>query len=400
MRNDKAWALLEAYGQTKIVSSDAAADLLAGLLEQEGVKSLLFCCAGNSSLLPDGAFQKVLRAMWRWTPPETAICGNIPPEPAVEDVRRIVAEMKKNEVTHVVAVGGGSVLDAAKAAYLSFQSGKDVTELFGVNQVSSSSPAENFKRVICVPTTSGTGSEVTPYSNIVDGESGVKKLIVEKAVIPEWAFLDASFTKSMPRALTVTTGLDALVHAVESFLNNTSPNAPAEAEEWALEGIKLIARHLPIAAEYPENLESRGALAEAATLGGMCITHRPTSLPHLASFSLYGKVSHGQAVAALLPGFWRYYIGEESVAKATMKLAGIFSPVPERDASGVIESFVSFVRSVGGAPSPGELGLERSLISKIASDALLNPVKLRSCPRKIEMENASSVISGILEKAW
>ena len=88
------------------------------------------------------------------------------------------------------------------------------------------------------------------------------------------------------------------------------------------------------------------------------------------------------------------------MAKATMKLAGIFSPVPERDASGVIESFVSFVRSVGGAPSPGELGLERSLIGKIASDALLNPVKLRSCPRKIEMENASSVISGILEKAW
>ncbi|MBP5183180.1 MAG: iron-containing alcohol dehydrogenase, partial [Lentisphaeria bacterium] len=105
MRNDKASALLEAYGQTKIVSSDSAADMLAGLLEQESVKCLLFCCAGNSSLLPDGAFQRVLRAMGRWTPPETVICGNIPPEPAVEDVRRIVAEMKKNEVTHVVAVG-------------------------------------------------------------------------------------------------------------------------------------------------------------------------------------------------------------------------------------------------------------------------------------------------------
>ena len=83
-----------------------------------------------------------------------------------------------------------------------------------------------------------------------------------------------------------------------------------------------------------------------------------------------------------------------------MRLAGIFGKEKESDATSVIDSYADFVRSIGGSPSPGELGLDRSLISKIASDAILNPVKLQSCPRKISLDDASSVISEILEKAW
>lgn len=397
--SEKTTLLFEKYDLTKIFSSDNGAEMLVTHLLRENVQNLLICSAGLSTYIPDGGFQSLMRAMGSWSP-KLFFCNNIPAEPATEDVRRIVEAMETHQADCVLAIGGGSVMDAAKAAYLSFQSKKDVTELFGVNKISSVTPESSFKRVICVPTTSGTGSEATPYSNIVDKDSNVKKLIVEKAIIPQLAFLSPSFTKSMPRELTVTTALDALVHSIESLLNNTSLEAPVEAEEWALESIKLIAENLPLAIEDPEDLKARKALSEAAALGGMCITHRPTSLPHLASFSLYGKVTHGQAVAALLPGFWRYYAGEESVGKVTMKLAGIFSSEMEKTPEEIIEHYVSFVRSVGGAPSPGELGLDKALIEKIASDALLNPVKLQSCPRKIDMEEASGVISGILEKAW
>ena len=399
MKEETAISLFEKYDLTRIISSSNAASMAVDLLVRQDAKRLLICMGSASANLPDSAFISFLRAMGCWKP-EMTYCDNIPAEPATEDVRRIVKQMEQNDVEYVIAIGGGSVMDAAKAAYLSYQSKKDVTELFGVNKISSVTSASDFKRVICIPTTSGTGSEATPYSNIVDNESKVKKLIVEQAIIPQWAFLSPSFTKSMPLSLTVTTALDALVHSIESLLNNSSPDAPAEAEEWALTSISLIAENLPKAVADGNDLQARKALSEAAALGGMCITHRPTSLPHLASFSLYGKVTHGQAVAALLPGFWGYYIEEESVANATMKLAGIFSGEKETDASSVIESYKNFVRSVGGAPSPGELGLDKSLIEKISSDALLNPVKLQSSPRKINLDDASGVISGILEKAW
>lgn len=399
MKEETPVTLFEKYDLTRIISSPEAAAMAVDLLIQQDAKSILICMGSASANMPGSGFLSFLKAMGCWKPALT-YCSSIPAEPATEDVRKIVKEMERNEVDSVIAIGGGSVLDAAKAAYLSYQSKKDVTELFGVNKISSVTSASDFKRVICIPTTSGTGSEATPYSNIVDKESKVKKLIVEKAIIPQWAFLCPSFTKSMPAALTVTTALDALVHSIESLLNNTSPDAPIEAEQWALTSISLIAENLPKAVADGNDLQARKALSEAAALGGMCITHRPTSLPHLASFSLYGKVTHGQAVAALLPGFWEYYTGEESVAEVTMKLAGIFSQEKEKDASGVIASYKNFVRSVGGAPSPGELGLDKSLIEKIASDALLNPVKLQSCPRKINMDDAAGVISGILEKAW
>lgn len=396
---EKTAKFFEEYDVTKVITGDCAFLMLTDLFIREKAKSMLICAGGDSARDPQSAVQKVMKAL-SGLEIETVFCMDIPPEPTVEDVRRIVGVMEKNQMEKVLAIGGGSVMDAAKAAYLSFQSGKDVTELFGVNQVSAAAAAGEYRKVVCIPTTSGTGSEVTPYSNIVDDASGVKKLIVEKAIIPQWAFVDASVTVSMPGSLTVTTALDALVHSLESFFNNTSPDAPEEAEEWALESIRLIAENLPEAVQDGKNLAARKALAEAAVLGGMCITHRPTSLPHLASFSLYGKVSHGQAVAALLPAFWRYYIGEKSVEERTMRLAGIFAQDKESDASSVIDSFVSFIRKVGGAPSPGELGLEKELIEKIAKDAVLNPVKLQSCPRKISMENASSVISGILTSAW
>ena len=397
--SDRAIELFENYNDTKVVANDYLAVSLTDMLIRENVKSILICAGGSSARAPESILQKLLRAFGNWEM-EVDYCYDIPAEPDVDDVRRIVKAIEKNTPERVIAVGGGSVMDAAKAACLAYQCKKDVTELFGVNKISSVTSESSFNRVICIPTTSGTGSEVTPYSNIVDNEAKVKKLIVEKAIIPQWAFVSAESTMTMPAALTVTTALDALVHSIESLLNNTSPQAPAESEEWALESIRLIAQYLPEAVKDPANTAAREALAQAATLGGMCITHRPTSLPHLTSFSLYGKVTHGQAVAALLPGFWRYYCGEESVKEVTMRLAGIFSSEKESDALAVIDSYVNFVRSIGGAPSPGELGLDRSLISKIASDAILNPVKLQSCPRKISLDEASSVISEILEKAW
>ena len=211
-------------------------------------------------------------------------------EPEVETIEKMAEFLRRRQPGKVIAVGGGSVMDAVKAAYLSWQTGIDVKDLFGVNVASSRFPGKEFRRVWCLPTTSGTGSEVTPYSNIIDTETGVKCLIVENAILPEYAFLNPDWTASMPEKITVDTALDAMVHCIESLLNIKAGKEHPEAAEWAVLGVSLIHTGLPFLKQNGNNELLRAALSAAACLGGMCIKVCPTSLPHLCSFSFCGKI--------------------------------------------------------------------------------------------------------------
>ena len=376
-------AMLEAYPDTEIIFGPGAAEQFAGLLNGEKASSVLVFTGSTR-----GAAAKAmpeLQDVMSYMNLDFRFSMDIPAEPAVADVRRMVKILEEEKPQFVAALGGGSVMDAAKAAFLSWQSGLDVTELFGVNQAAVKCPGKTFQRVICLPTTAGTGSEATPYSNIVDPDSNVKKLIMEEQIIPSYAFVDPEYTVSMPKNLTLVTALDAMVHSIESILNRNA----------------LIVQALPVALKSPGNIIARGRVSAAATLGGMCIRNRPTSLPHLCSFSLYGKIPHGLAVAALLIPFWRYYLGDKAVRESTMEMAGLFSRTIEKTPEEVVDSCAKFLVSCGG---PGKLseveGLDRSVIAKIAADAVLNPMKLQSCPRPMSPDNAEALITGILEKAW
>lgn len=391
--------MMDQYPETRIFFGENALQDLCRELKKKGCSRVLLF-AGGSSERTGAISANVHRELARHGF-SCLLHGRIPPEPAVEDVRRMVqaipAEMQSTEI---IAVGGGSVMDAAKAAYLSSQTGMDVCELFGVNIASGKFPQRSFRKIICIPTTSGTGSEVTPYSNIVDPVSGVKKLIVEKEIIPSFAFVDVTLTASMGKTLSGVTALDALAHCVESVLNYRAPNAHKDAQKWGIEGVRLIVRGLPMVRKDLTDLEGRALLSAAATLGGMCIKNRPTSLPHLCSFSFYGQVSHGEAVAALLIPFWNYYLGEERVREETMKLAGIFSSERESVPEEVVANAARFIGENGGVYRLSELGCPESMIQKTAADAVLNPVKLQSCPRPLQAEEAEQVIGEILRKGW
>lgn len=391
--------MLDEYPDTAIYFGNAAHKALGGYLTMEKHSNVLIFAGGTRSGSSNRSLPTVVQALCRCRIESVDRTG-IPPEPTVDDVRRMRDDLEKFKPEDVIAVGGGSVMDAAKAAYLSWQTGMDVQELFGVNRASEKFPDRQFKRVICVPTTAGTGSEATPYSNIVDQQAGVKKLIMEKAIIPAWSFVNPIFTLTMPEKLTVTTALDALVHCVESVLNYRAENAHPNSISWGLQGIRLIAAGLPEVLKKPDHELARTFLSAAATLGGMCIKNRPTSLPHLCSFSFYGKVSHGDAVAALLPPFWKYYLEEPAVREATMKMAGIFGPQPEQTPEDVVRNAAAFIASCKGPARLADLGCDRSIIEKAAKDAVLNPMKLQSCPRPISPDNAAEIISGILSQAW
>ena len=319
-------------------------------------------------------------------------CG-VEAEPAMATVERMAEFLKTESPDTVVAAGGGSVLDAAKAALLMHETGWPLERLFGMNQWSAAHPGAAIKRLIAIPTTSGTGSEATPYSNIVSPAAGVKKLIVEKAAVPACAILAPQLTASMPPALTRATGCDALAHLIEGFLNVGADGKHPDANDWAKCGIALVASSLPAAMRGDR--EARKAMAYAALLGGMTIRFKSTGLPHLCSFSWYGRIAHGDAVAVLLPACWRYYLGNPAVAARTMELAQIF---PGDTPEAVITSYEKFLDTVG---MPGGLsawsGIDAALIERTARSGAENPMKLELAPRPVPLAESYEILKAILK---
>ena len=392
-------SLFEQYEPVCIdVGPGVMTDLSAEFLLSEEKPVVTFVVGGNS-LAKSGARADMTNIVLHYEF-ESRLVEGIPAEPDTDDVARILDAIRQSACTEVVAVGGGSVIDAAKAAWAAYQADVDVSELFGSNKLSEKFPGREFKRIIAIPTTAGTGSEVTPYSNIVDRAAGVKRLIADRQIIPRMALIDPGYGRSMPHDLTAATALDALTHNIEALLNVNAKETQFATNQWAVYAVRLIVENLSRAFRDPNDVNARERLCAAATIGGMQIADRPTSLPHLGSFSLYGKVAHGVAVAMLLPAFWRYYLAEPKAAERTMLLADVFpSKKPQKKPEDVVNAAAAFISKASGLPKLSAMpGFDAAMIGKIASDAGKNPMKLASAPRPVAPEKAAEIISGILKK--
>ena len=298
----------------------------------------------------------------------------------------------------VVSIGGGSAIDAAKLAWLVHQAGGSMHDYFGVNQFSTKNPDTKLKKVICSPITAGTGTEATPYSNIVDPALKVKKLAVETEIIPEYSFICPELTAAMPESVTLATGCDALAHLIEGLLNVGQDDRHPDANSWALEGIKLIVENLPKVIKDGSDMKARAAMSASACLGGMVIRYKSTGLPHLCSFSWFGRISHGEAVAVLLPACWEYYLGNPAVVERTMMLSDLF---PGGDATTVIASYREFVLSLG-LPEKLESfpDLSMELMELTAASASENRMKLELAPRPVAPSQSKEILTGILSRAY
>jgi len=314
-------------------------------------------------------------------------------EPEAGTVEKMAGFLRQRKPGRVIAVGGGSVLDAAKAALLMVETGWELDDLFGVNRWSSANPGKSIRRMIAVPTTSGTGSEATPYSNIVVPDAGVKRLIAENASIPETAVIIPQLTYSMPEALTRATGCDALAHLIEGFLNVRADNNHPPVNEWAKCGIAMV--RYALSAAMHGDLQARKIMAYASLLGGMTIRFKSTGLPHLCSFSWFGRIAHGDAVAVLLPECWRYYLGNPAVCSRTMELSEVFAGTTSEE---VIRSYENFLDAIG---MPGGLsawnGINADLIEKTARSGIQNKMKLELAPYPVPLAESYDILKAILK---
>ena len=384
-----------AGGVIRLAESAAVCrELLAEALR--GGEGPVVAFTGSASAAASGAWHCVESAAAEAGRPVVRFTG-IEAEPAVGTVERMTALLREAAPGDVVAVGGGSVLDAAKSAWLVHQSGWPLARHFGTNVFSTAEPGKRLKRIIAIPTTSGTGSEVTGYSNIVDRALGVKKLVSEEEIVPSLAIVTPEFTASMPRELTLATGCDALAHLIEGWLNIGADAAHPEANRWAEAGVELICRALPTVLSDPGNAAARREMALAAALGGMVIRVKSTGLPHLCSFSWFGRIAHGLAVVLLLPAAWRYYLARREVAERTMEIAKFF---PGATPEAVVGSFRKFLDELGVPASLRAFpGITPELLERTALAGRENPMKLALAPRPVPLDGSSEILRGILREA-
>lgn len=231
---------------------------------------------------------------------EYYVLDELLPEPSYMDVQKLVDKFKVSGADIIVACGGGSVLDAAKLASVL------VTDEYGVKELlDEPGRAKKCTPIILIPTTAGTGAEVTPNAIVAVPEKELKVGIVNENMIADYVILDARMIKNLPRKIAAATGVDALAHCIECF---TSNKANPFSDLYALEGLDLILNNIIEACNNTEAMEAKNRMQIAAYYGGLAITASGTTAVHALSYPLGGKyhIAHGVSNAILLAPVMRF----------------------------------------------------------------------------------------------
>lgn len=223
------------------------------------------------------------------------IFDQVKPEPEISIVEDCTRAYREGGHDGLIGLGGGSAIDIAKGVAAFAGHDGPLAELFGVDQVKRKGPP-----LIAIPTTAGTGSEVTNVAIFSDKQAQLKKGIVSDYLLPDVALVSPTMTLTCPRSVTAASGVDALVHAIESYL---SVNASPITDALALGAIKLISKALPKAYANPANLQAREDMATASLMAGMAFGNAGVGAVHALAYPLGGRfnIAHGVSNALLLP---------------------------------------------------------------------------------------------------
>ena len=267
----------------------------------------------NAALEQLGHSDIVRRAL----PPETQVRVTIIPdaEPDIKIIAQGVEALNFYKADQIIALGGGSVIDAAKIMKLKYESPEaDLEELaapfLDIRKRVVQYPTEKVKhsRLIAISTTSGTGSEVTPFAVMTDKERGIKVTLADYSLTPDVAIVDPQFVMSMPRGLTVDTGIDCLTHALEAAV---SIYASPYTDSNAMQAIRLVFKYLPEVFDNPRDEEARSMMHNAACIAAIAFSNASVGVNHALAHAFGARfgVSHGRANALMLPHVIAYNAG-------------------------------------------------------------------------------------------
>lgn len=374
----------EFLNSVKIISGVRALENIPFELENLNAKRPIILT--NGMLKDLGLVDIVLGALKESEIEAGDIYLDIPADSSIKVVNEIVKIYREKRCDSIIAIGGGSVIDTAKGLNMVITQGKDDIMEFMGSEILKGRGKVPF---IVVPTTAGTGSEVTLVAVIANPDKNVKMEFISYNVLPDAAFLDPRMTKSLPPRMTASTGMDAMCHAIEGY---TCIQKNPLSDAYAYAAIKLISEYLPKVVEKGDDEESRLAMANASLMAGVSFSNSMVGLVHAIGHACGGvcHVPHGDAMTILLPYCMKYNMDKigDLYGEILLPLAGpeVFAVTKKEDrgrkAMEIIGSMTTELNKSCGLPIRlRDVRVKEEDLDKIAKTALndgamiMNPVE-------------------------
>jgi alcohol dehydrogenase class IV len=323
---------------------------------------------------------------------DVAIFDEVIADPPEDIVQRCAAAAAGRD--GVIGFGGGSSMDVAKLAALLAKSNETLSAIYGVGLVKGPRLP-----LMLVPTTAGTGSEVTPISIVTTG-TNEKKGVVSPVILPDIALLDPDLTLGLPPLVTAATGIDAMVHAIEAYASKSANNNPVS-KILARKALRLMGANLLIAVRNGGNREARGAMLLGAMLAGQAFANSPVAAVHALAYPLGGHyhIPHGLSNALVLPEVLRFNAPEAEHLYAEIAI-DVFPELAEigtqTRASAFADRLYRLAEECGLPMRLRDNGVTRESLPMLAEDAMKQTRLLVNNPRTLSYGDALT----IYEKAW
>ncbi len=321
-----------------------------------------------------------------------SVYGSVPPEPPLETIADCLEQARQARCDLIIGLGGGSSMDVAKVISVLLTNKKPLNDLIGINLVEKRGIPK-----ILIPTSAGTGSEVTPIAILTDCSENLKKGIVSDYLFPEVAILDAELTISLPPLATAASGIDALIHAIEAY---TSVNATSMTDHLALRAIELIVSNIRSAWANGNNIEARMKMLEGSCLAGQAFANAGVTAVHAFAYPLGGEfhVSHGVANAVMLCTVLRFNLLANLSKFGT--LGKVLCPdISSTDnkvlANGGILFLEELIADLQLPKTLRELNVPREAIGGMAEGVMKVTRLLANNPRKITLADAVSIYQSV-----
>ncbi|MEL6978669.1 MAG: iron-containing alcohol dehydrogenase [Pseudomonadota bacterium] len=325
-----------------------------------------------------------------------------PPEAIVEAAAAAARELTANLATQpaasksgslVIGFGGGSSMDVAKLAAALAGGDQPLKTMYGVGQVDRAASPDRRLPLVQIPTTAGTGAEVTPVAIVTRG-ADLKMGVVSPVLYADIALLDAELTLGLPPAVTAATGVDAMVHAIEAFTTKHKKNPISDA--LALQALGLLAEAVPRAYRNGSDLEAREKALLGAMLAGQAFANAPVAAVHALAYPLGGifHLPHGLSNALVLPHVLRFNM--EAAAPLYAALRPAITPGGASDAGAFVAEMDALCEAVGVRQRLRDHQISHNDLPRLAEDAMKQTRLLTNNPREVTYEDALAIYAAAL----
>jgi alcohol dehydrogenase len=320
------------------------------------------------------------------------VFSDVVADPPEAVVNKAVEFARRHDVELVIGLGGGSSMDVAKLVAVLAQSEQKLAEIYGIGNVKGARLP-----LVQVPTTAGTGSEVTNIAIVTTGAT-TKMGVVSPQLYADVAVLDATLTLGLPPVVTAATGIDAMVHAIEAYTSRHKKNPMSDM--LARQALTLLSRSLVPACENGSDLQARQAMLLGACLAGQAFSNAPVAAVHALAYPIGGifHVAHGLSNSLVLPHVLRFNL--PSVPAQYAELAGIVVPdasgSDEARAHALIVATQQIATITGIETTLQQVGIAESDLDRLADDAMLQTRLLGNNPREVTREHARAIYAAAL----